>query len=216
MALADKLRPHRWRTMFDLCANGADLSTPEGRFEFDERLRAALTKVEPAALRIHYEHFFRQRRAEIFLEADEAGCLVKDRLFVFTGTIESMTRHEAKCWIESLGGRVTGTVRRGVHYVVAGPGAGSKLRMARNLGIPVLDEPTWLKLMHERTQPVNEYTEDEVEAVTAVARAYCAADGLTPFDQLPDEERTDELTAAWRVLEALKAAGFSVEKRVRS
>lgn len=57
---------------------------------------------------------------------------------------------------------------------------------------------------------MNEYTEDEILAVTAIARAYCDAEGLTPFDQLPQEERGDELVAAWRVLEALKAVGFSV------
>lgn len=57
-----------------------------------------------------------------------------------------------------------------------------------------------------------ETPEEEVSAVLALARGYCNADGLIPFDQLPHEEKYDEIVAAWRALESLKAAGFTITR----
>jgi len=67
--------------------------------------------------------------------------------FVLTGTLQSLTREEAKERIESEGGNVTGSVSKKTNYVVAGAEAGSKLETARKLNIPVLDEPGLLKLL---------------------------------------------------------------------
>ena len=71
------------------------------------------------------------------------------RTIVFTGSLESMTRAEAKARAEALGAHVADSVSRRTDLVVAGPGAGSKLRRAQELGVRVIDEAEWLKLLAE-------------------------------------------------------------------
>lgn len=66
---------------------------------------------------------------------------------VFTGTLETMTRNEAKAKAESLGAIVGGDVSSKTDYVIAGPGAGSKLQKAKELGIPLLSEDDWQKMV---------------------------------------------------------------------
>lgn len=62
-----------------------------------------------------------------------------DRTFVITGTLPDMSRDQAKAWIESLGGRVTGSVSKNTDFLLAGEAAGSKLTKAEKLGVTVLD-----------------------------------------------------------------------------
>jgi DNA ligase (NAD+) len=94
----------------------------------DPANQALVARLEAAGLRVEER-------------AAEPGSLAFQGLqFVLTGTLDSMTRDEAKAAIEARGGRVTGSVSKKTAFVVAGRDAGAKLARARELGVSVLDE----------------------------------------------------------------------------
>ena len=73
---------------------------------------------------------------------------------VITGTLSSLGREEAKLAVEERGGRVTSSVSKKTSVLVAGVSAGSKLARAEELGVPVLDETSFLRLLEEGPQAV--------------------------------------------------------------
>lgn len=77
----------------------------------------------------------------------EEGAPLEGKTFVFTGGLERFTRDQAKDLVESLGGKVSSSVTRKTDYVVAGADPGSKYEQARKLGLTILDEAAFLKLI---------------------------------------------------------------------
>jgi DNA ligase (NAD+) len=95
-----------------------------------EMLDALLNEVTP------------EPEAHVTIESPVAG-----KTIVFTGSLEQMTRDEAKAMAERLGAKVAGSVSKKTDIVVAGPGAGSKLDKARQAGVQVIDEDGWFALV---------------------------------------------------------------------
>ncbi|MBL8179558.1 MAG: NAD-dependent DNA ligase LigA [Bryobacterales bacterium] len=105
------------------------------RFFAEEHNRALVERLRAAGLTFTHQ----ASRVE--------GGPLAGKVFVITGTLPSMSREEAKAKIEAAGGKTTDSVSRKTSYLVAGEDAGSKLKKAHTLGVPVLDEEALLALI---------------------------------------------------------------------
>ena len=86
----------------------------------------------------------------VFRQAQDKKLPLFGKTFVLTGTLETMSRDEAKKKIRALGGDVSSSVSKKTDYVVAGENPGSKLREAQTLGVAILEEATFLQLIEEK------------------------------------------------------------------
>ena len=95
----------------------------------------------------------RQDREALVMVTDfellDTASPIAGKTVVFTGTLESMSRSEAKARAERMGANVASSVSKKTDYVVAGHGAGSKEKEARKLGLTILAERQWLELMEK-------------------------------------------------------------------
>ena len=93
------------------------------------------------------DHLLKEVDVQRIAAPKVSGSPVAGQTVVFTGSLEKMTRPEAKARAESLGAKVASSVSKKTDLVVAGPGAGSKLAEAEKHGVKVIDEDAWLKLI---------------------------------------------------------------------
>jgi|SRR5579859_226329 len=126
---------------------------PSAMQELDDLDQIGSAVVEAAAAYFAEDHNRRLVQALYDqLDVEDAEQPKKDtavagKTVVFTGALEKLTRDEAKAQAERLGAKVSGSVSKKTDLVVAGPGAGSKLKTAAELGIQVLSEDEWLALV---------------------------------------------------------------------
>jgi len=84
-------------------------------------------------------------------EPEQSSDLLAGKTFVLTGTLPTLSRDDARAKIEAAGGKVAGSVSKKTSYVVAGEEAGSKLTRAEELGVAILDEEQFLKLLESES-----------------------------------------------------------------
>jgi len=141
-----------WDSFREACLKVAD-GDEETREDMDALDQIGDTVIDALAAYFREEHnrgiVERLTRQVRILDAEKPAkhSAVAGKTVVFTGTLEQMTRDEAKAMAERLGAKVAGSVSKKTDYVVAGPGAGSKLGKAKDLGVTVLSEDEWLKLV---------------------------------------------------------------------
>ncbi|MGA8818402.1 MAG: NAD-dependent DNA ligase LigA [Xanthobacteraceae bacterium] len=141
-----------WEAFHDACLKLAK-SDDDARQEMDALDQIGDTVID--SLRDYFAEAHNRRRIERLAaqvriadaEKPRADSAVAGKTVVFTGSLELMTRDEAKASAERLGAKVSGSVSKKTDYVVAGPGAGSKLAEAKKLGVTVLTEDEWAKLI---------------------------------------------------------------------
>ncbi|SFC56583.1 NAD-dependent DNA ligase LigA [Tropicimonas isoalkanivorans] len=113
----------------------------------DALVQALVTAMRQPAEREVIDRLAAQLDIEDVAAPSTEGSPVAGKTVVFTGTLERMTRAEAKARAEALGAKVSGSVSSKTDLLVAGPGAGSKAKKAAELGIETLDEDGWLELI---------------------------------------------------------------------
>ena len=106
-----------------------------------------VTAFQQRAERASIDRLIAELAVEDAAAPDTRGSPVAGKTVVFTGTLEKMTRAEAKARAESLGAKVSGSVSARTDILIAGPGAGSKADKAAELGVQTMDEDAWLALI---------------------------------------------------------------------
>src|SRR5712692_3049428 len=141
-----------WRALHEACRKVA-AGDAEARSEMDNLDQIGETVIESVSAYFgepHNRGIVERLVAQVkILDAERpaADSAVAGKTVVFTGSLEKMTRDEAKAMAERLGAKTAGSVSQKTDYVVAGPGAGSKLGKARELGVAVLSEDEWFDLV---------------------------------------------------------------------
>jgi DNA ligase (NAD+) len=144
-----------WQAFHDACLNVAK-GDAETRAEMDNLDQIGDTVIDAIAAYFGEEHnrgiVERLTRQVNIVDAERpaANSAVAGKTVVFTGSLEKMTRDEAKAMAERLGAKTAGSVSKKTDYVVAGPGAGSKLAKAKEAGVVVLTEDEWFELIGEK------------------------------------------------------------------
>jgi DNA ligase (NAD+) len=125
----------------------ADLDAIEGIG--DVMARAIKSFFDDAHTRDAIDRLLGQIKVTDIVATTKADSAIAGKTVVFTGTFEKMSRNEAKARAESLGAKVAGSVSKKTDLVVAGPGAGSKLKDAQDFGVTIISEDEWLQLIGE-------------------------------------------------------------------
>lgn len=105
---------------------------------------------EPHNMEVLDELLARVTPQEVEVDDSEAAAALAGLAFVFTGSLERMTRQDAEALVRSLGAKASGSVSKKTSYLVAGDNAGSKLTRAEELGVTVLSEDEFVDLLAER------------------------------------------------------------------
>jgi len=155
-------------TALDLARDFGDLET---LMEADEVRLLAVPEVGPIVAQSLIDFFSVSKNREVISRLKAAGLSWKTvpieervtrpllgKTFVLTGTLEDMTRDEAKKEITAAGGKVTGSVSKKTNYLVAGADPGSKLKKAESLDITVLNQEGLMRLLSRESSP-NDVTE---------------------------------------------------------
>jgi len=142
-----------WEAFHDACLKVAK-GDEEAAAEMDALDQIGETVIESVRAYFGEEHNLRivENLTKVLLrildaERPAAASPVSGKTVVFTGSLEKFTRDEAKAMADRLGAKISGSVSKKTDYVVAGPGAGSKLTKAKDLGVAVLTEDEWLALV---------------------------------------------------------------------
>jgi DNA ligase (NAD+) len=141
-----------WKAFHEACLKVAKADA-EATAEMDALDQIGETVIESIAAYFGENHnrgiVDRLTKEVTILDAEKptTGTAIAGKTVVFTGSLEKMTREEAKAMAERLGAKAAGSVSKKTDYVVAGPGAGSKLAEAKKHGVQVLTEDEWLKLV---------------------------------------------------------------------
>jgi DNA ligase (NAD+) len=144
-----------WRALHDACLKVAAADV-EARAEMDDLDQIGDTVIDSIAsyfAEAHNRGIVERLTTQVSINDAQrpvSSSNVAGKTVVFTGALEKMTRDEAKATAERLGARVAGSVSKNTDYVVAGPGAGSKLAKAKEAGVVVLTEDEWFGLIGEK------------------------------------------------------------------